>query len=65
VGGVRFCVCATTPVAGLVRGVYRSGDCKGGGSRGSGVVGSCGGVVRSLFRVSCGGSWRQLVILLE
>jgi len=38
-------------VVGLVRGVYRSGaadgdDCRGGGSRDNGVVGSCGGVVR-------------------
>jgi len=57
VDSVRFRVCAMVPrrrnaaVAGLVRGVYRSGDCEGGGSCGSGVVGSRGGVVQSLFRV--------------
>jgi len=75
-GSTCFRVRATVPgrrravVAGLVRGVYRSGaaddgDCRGGGSRDSGVVGSCGGTVRSLFSVSCGSSWRQLVSLLK
>ena len=52
---VRVCVTApgrrSAAVAGLVRGVYRSGDCEGGDSCGGGVVGLRGGVVQSLFRV--------------
>jgi len=49
----------------LQSGTADGGDCRGGGSRDSGVVGSRGGAVRSLFRVSRGSSWRQLVSLLK